>query len=377
MDGLLARFVQLRSGAFEDCAPFGIVGIKAASNDLGSLIASLQRCFPSWGDDVFPMTRLARASCGLADGGKGNGEVKDESPPLFPKDVHRLLLDRDFDKEEEEVQEVMAAIALASALSLPVSVTCMLEVREVDLVIDKEADNRSAVVLGFQPRPGRKTARARAVEKTYPAAWLAASTPSVHSVFAPWFQLARSRSWTHIFPAVSKVSKDTFAFDDSKPLQQKRAQSFIKVLHPKGTWHTMRHGTARALDLVHTVPEAKLAQEVPLSVKNTLQMRSNKALKGSNNEYTQALLRPLLAATRWLHLVEVHKVKGLLDEAEPEYVDAPFSTRCHACGMDLPVELGGALCNKAGCTYAQCDVCFPDRSLDLWCEEHRPDQDDS
>lgn len=379
LDAWLARALQVAAGA--TAAPPGLrerleplrlsptVQPASAGSDFGALMERIRRDF-GWS---FPLTEAARTACGCADrvGPQPGRSGKRAVPPAATLKWLR--------EQRPAVGDVLtatrvAAIAVASATGMPISLTASLRTKECRTVLDKES-GRAALVLGIEERlSGRKVHARRAVGGTRPTTWTASAAVHIGEFFAAWLARRVADGHDHVFPRVRTVEGRQF-LDDTAHISNYILEAAIKSVDPAATWHGMRLGFERAVDLVHEVGGGP-PQPVAPDVKNTLTLRSNRALRGSRDVYILDRLRPLVEATRAIHLVAVGEVGGLLvgggagDGAEELRVVPPFATSCAQCGDDLPEEEGGCVCDVESCDWTLCLTCFPDPTAPLLCPGH-------
>ena len=359
MDVWLAAWIQARAGAIPD-PTVPIVTPQTAGKEFGALLALIERLRDDW--PTLSLAVAARNACGTRDRGS-NASHRTSKQMILPFSVHAFIEQSIFDKNRPLLnQERDAAIAVASAFSLPVGITRMLIPSEFRIVADKKA-SRAAVILGFVPRQGAKRARAVCVGSPQATVWCAASTPSLASAFVPWLKKAVALRWHFLFPNI-----DNETIQAASPTRERTLQGWAREVAADATWHGFRVGTARALKYVHQV-EGGPQERVSPALANALQMRSNKALRGSIDVYDKDSIDQMLAATRVLHQVRVSLVGGL-DSAESIEADAPFDGECRRCGKLLPVETPGALCDIEGCDYVLCVDCFPNFDDPLLCAIH-------
>lgn len=171
------------------------------NNMTGAITALVERILPDeTATTRWTRTEMAKRTSGIdAAGTAARGRTR--RLEAMPSEVEKWLreLGEPDDLDEQDARGA-AAMALASALSLPVTVTTHLRTNEIQLV--KDEPKGTAVILGYAPRTGRKTATRLASGMQQPAAdrvWVAATTPAVHRYFRPWFVIAQRKGDVHVF----------------------------------------------------------------------------------------------------------------------------------------------------------------------------------
>jgi hypothetical protein len=336
-------------------------------NEVGALTNLLTHTFgPEWS---FPATVAAReaSSCNLQNPIAPRTEKRQ---PVWPRTIHLYLHDPTRSlRPTARDQCLNAALALAGAIGLPVTLTSTTTIAEVDIVRD-HARGRDAMTLGVRPRPGRKVLRRSTAPKAGPTAWTAASTPSVHRHLAPWWRLRSStKGAKYLFPRFTKRNGEE-TIDESAPIGTRALSDALRTAagDPSAQFHDTRRGVENALELVHF--QVAGAPPVPTDVKNTIGLRSNKSLRGSRDSYIRDVIEPLFDATAHLHEV-VGATRGGLLRKDAASDDAPYATDCQRCGKHLPEDATGAVCDEAGCTWTLCTKCFPTND-ELLCPDHAP-----
>lgn len=334
-----------------------------ALNELGAFTALVSRIFP---DAAIAWRRcdLARQAIG-STGGKGGGK-KVSRADFSPQEVTAILRGLgEADALEERDAALAAAMALASAFSLPVSVTTHVMVDEIDVLADPH--HQTAVILGYRPREGRKTFRRTCVpEDLRPQGdvkWMAAATPTLHEYFRPWWAHRKALDKKYLFDqnvTAADGTEDDDDDEDERPMQPAALQNWIK--HVTGnkalTWHALRIGTARALQLAHTTKDGP-SEPINQDIQNILQMRSNVALKGSKDAYDKPVLDALLAATRNLHAVNIVETGGLISTRPVYTIPAPHEACCEKCKRNIKKSSSGTYCDVAevDCLEVICTKC--------------------
>ena len=147
LDAWLAAWMQARAGALPHSS-VPAVAPQTAGKELGALIALIERIRDDW--PTLSLALAARDACGTRDrcSPTSHRTAKGMIAPLV---AHEFIEQSATTPRSLEQQERDAAIAVASAFSLPVGITRMLIPSEFRIVADKVA-SRPALILGFTPR---------------------------------------------------------------------------------------------------------------------------------------------------------------------------------------------------------------------------------
>ena len=342
----------------------------AAGNEFGALVARIQRAKGDW---RFPQLDAALTAVSAKERRRGPAAHRSPSDPCWPREVWLYLESREWKSPKERT--MAAAMALASALGLPIELTRMVEVAHVKAYTDPPT-GKQGVALTVPPRPqGRKVHQRRAVLPDNKTARTGAAGPLVHKYFLPWWRLMRDKGSRFVFPKFTARSTEQFEGDEMVGARMLR-EALYQVPRGDGRrsqWHDLRRGLEHAIDRVHLVAGG-LKAPVPEDVKNAITLRSNLKLRGSRDTYIHESVCRLFEATRHVHEVAARLDHGLVLEegVEPAPEDAPFDTACAWCGAELDAEDGdAALCDAEGCLWALCRECWSHPpEVPLWCPAH-------
>lgn len=387
LDAWLARMVQAGTGAAGVAPPDGwqqrlpaacrgiVIEPRSMGNEVGALTTRLS--FALGSDWTFPVTATAREECACSDALPA-AAAQEKRPPLWPSDIFRRLVTEyktwqvgnDFTRCRD------AAIALAAAVGLPITLTASIRVAEVTSTWDAPA-RREGVIIGLQSRAlqgGRKVERRRAAAPTGTSsgtrvAWTASSCAVTAARFIPWMRVRAVKGPdAYLFPRFA-LRGGSRTIDETGHLSQRHLTARLKELFgDTQQFHDIRRGVENALELVHRqFPDVP---ETTREVKNAIGLRSNKPLRGSRDSYVRDSVDELFAATRRLHEVTGRTEGGLL-RGQPAAAapQEPFDTDCQRCGVHIPAEESGALCDVEGCNWCLCVKCFPGND-ELLCPEH-------
>lgn len=349
-----------------------------ACAEFGALMAHLGRMLGDAGAR-WPMTDDARhASDGMQRCNRNPDRVENA---IAPKEWHEAVAK--WSRRTEVGQRDSAVVALGGSFGLPVTMSSHIRTREISTIHDKVAD-RTAVILQYEVREagGLKVRRATS---TKPAEKVntAASSPGLNDWLVPWWRKQRDRGAEWLFPhavaAKQRSGTTQFRLEQSEPMRTTALQPLARKVKTGATWHSFRFGVARALLGVHRVTGGP-SGPVSTEVKNTIQLRSNRALRGSADAYVLELVDPLLEATRCLHMVDLQAFAGMIShgrDAGAALGDAPFAGHCARCQKFLPAEGqegAGFVCDRVPCLWTVCTSCVSAAEVSgtLFCPAHRP-----
>lgn len=265
-----------------------------------------------------------------------------------------------------------AAVALASTIGPPVTMTSHLRCAEIVLAADTPVD-RIGVVVNYQVRPegGLKVRRATTTAPTE-VIRTAASSYAIDKYLVPWVRERRAAGDEYLFPRIETIPRARTV--GSQHVATTELEALAKSVKAGCTWHTFRFGVARALVGVHTV-DGGPRDAVRLEVKNVIQLRSNARLLGSNDAYVLDDIDPVFEATRALDRVPVVQVAGMLSstgQVVPVAGEDLETGTCWRCQAFIARDQPGYLCDVLTCTamVGSCCVTAQERSGQLRCPQH-------
>jgi hypothetical protein len=369
-------------GAFERRAGIAVsaavptTSARAACDEYGALSAFLARMLGN-PRMTWPMLTEARASSGgMARLRRSPNRLANAVAPI---QVRAYL--EEHPAEDPVAERDAAALALAGTLGLPVTMSSHLKTAEFTPVWDSVAEV-PGVVIGYQVREdgGLKVRRATT---TVPdeTIWTAASSVAIATYFVPWWRQCRDRGDEYVFPRISTKKKrgggaTEYSIHGDEPVATADLQSAVKRIRADASWHCMRFGVARALVGVHQVPDGPVAP-VALDVKNTLQLRSNAKLLGSNDAYILDDIDPLFDATRALDRVPIVRLGGLASTSgRVQAMPGEFAIAgdCFRCASHMALDAEGYVCSYPSCDRVVCEACTTgeEKVGDAWCPAHAP-----
>lgn len=356
IDAWVADFVHVRTGSLAPA--MGATGCKqvepsTAGKNAGAVQAAVDRVF---GHPLpWALTREARNECGCEDRRRG-GEHRTTKTSILPREVW-ITFGRSKPTGNLTARRNVAAMATATVFGgLPVSTMLQIKPDELDV---QNFEGQPAGILRFTGK--RKVHRNRRVPRSYRATTYAGASPMISTIIEPWLARAIAGKWTYLFPCIAngRVMK-------AKTMSHGDLEEFAKLSFDGATWHGLRSGFSRAIDLVHRVPGGP-GTKVPDAVVNAAEGRSNMQIRGSHDVYTQDSAEELWRATGAIHRVDTVDVNGISRLRAYDVV-------CAVCESEVDYDdFDATLCEEGFCSRVRCVECSGGGvENDFFCGDHQP-----
>ena len=372
LDAWLAMFVHARTGSIP-VDGLSVVSPGYVETLTGGLLLTIGSVMPGF---EAPLFLEAKKVCGCADRRKA-GAHRTKRSGIMPHEVWEYLMTPTSSSSPRE-EMLRAALALACVASLPVGMTAAIETSDISFDDFRGVAN-AAFVCGYGGK--RKVKRhLRPNVKSSVVVWFAAANPMIARFVFPWWLKAHKAGFSFLFPQPQDDygSGEGVNFKASMVSPTTLQRFCEETFGPGRAWHGLRVGCARAVDFVHLISGSEPIGE---AVKNVIQCRSNKSLRGSRDVYIKDACDPCWEATWDLHLVRLVQRGGMFrlakDDDEESHdsdqsdVGSFYFVDCGGCGFHMGRGSPGALCDEEGCGWGLCLECWPhETSLPLRCPAH-------